>query len=33
MLYIDDKNFQITKQEIYVGKFTNNGVKGYNVLK
>ncbi len=31
MLYIDDKNFQITKQEIYVGKFTNNGVKGYNI--
>lgn len=31
MFYIDNKNLKITKQEIHIGKFTNNGDEGYNV--
>lgn len=31
MFYIDDKKLILTKQEIYVGKFTNNNIKGYNL--
>lgn len=31
MLYIDDKKLEITKQEIFVGKFTNNGEEGSSI--
>lgn len=31
MLNIDDKNLKVIKQEIFIGKFTNNGDEGYNV--
>jgi len=31
MFHIDDKELKLIKQEIYVGKFTNNGDKGYNI--
>lgn len=31
MLYIDDKKIEIISQEIFVGKFTNNGNIGYNI--
>ena len=31
MLYIDDKDLKITKQEIHVGKFINHGVEGFNI--
>lgn len=31
MLNIDNKNLKVTKQEIHIGKFTNNGDEGYNV--
>lgn len=31
MLYIDDKDLRITKQEIHVGKFINHGDEGFNI--
>lgn len=31
MLYIDNKQYEITKEEISVGNFTNNGIKGYDL--
>lgn len=31
MFYIDNKSLKITKQEVHIGKFTNNGNEGYNV--
>lgn len=31
MFYIDNKDLKITKQEIYMGKFTNNGDEGYDI--
>ena len=31
MFYIDDKKLKTTQQEIYVGKFINNGDEGYNI--
>ena len=31
MLYIDNKNLKITKQEIHVGRITNNGNEGFNI--
>lgn len=31
MLYIDNKNLEVTKQNIRVGNFINNGNEGYNI--
>lgn len=31
MLYIDDKDLKITKQEIHIGKFINHGDEGFNI--
>ena len=31
MLYIDDKDLRIIKQEIHVGKFINHGDEGFNI--
>lgn len=31
MLYIDYKKLEITKQNIYVGRFTNHSEEGYNI--
>ncbi len=31
MFYIDDKNLKVFRQEIFVGKFINNGDNGYNI--
>lgn len=31
MLYIDDKEFIIIEQKIYVGDYAKNGEKGYNI--
>lgn len=31
MLYIDNKKIEIIEQIIYVGEFTKNGNKGYNI--
>ena len=31
MLYIDDKKFKIVYQKIYVGDFTKDSEKGYNI--
>ncbi len=31
MLYIDNKELNITKSEIYVGRFINHGEKGHNI--
>lgn len=32
MLHIDRKEVQIIKQQIKIGNFTNNGVKGYDLI-
>ena len=31
MFYIDDKNLKVFRQEIFVGKFINNGDNGSNI--
>ena len=31
MLYIDDKNLEVTKQTISIGNYIKNGKKGYNI--
>ena len=31
MLYIDNKNYKIANQKIFVGKYTKNGESGYNI--
>ncbi len=31
MLYIDNKNYKITNQKIFVGKYIKNGESGYNI--
>ncbi len=31
MLYIDDKNLEITNQKIFIGKYVKNKENGYNI--
>ncbi len=31
MLYIDNKNIEVLEQKIFVGPYTKNGIKGYNI--
>lgn len=31
MLYIDNKNIEVLEQKIFVGTYTKNGIKGYNI--
>lgn len=31
MLYIDNKNIEVCEQKIFVGTYTKNGNKGYNI--
>ena len=31
MLYIDNKKIEVSEQKIFVGTYTKNGNKGYNI--